>query len=1859
MAAVQCTKCMAERKGFRRELDSWRHRLIHYVGLESILEGIYGPILLRDLNLFVDCEPDEVDDWSAEGSLSQCSFCNLPLDKLNDQVPAAVSPLSSPSDYSPCQTSTISESSQSAHKFLHAVFHQKDATLDCDPKIPLVAQELMKKMIHQFAVEYASKCLLLTTTNGVTRPSSPLSETSDAPLDLTVNRTFEERQSESETDGVLDLSNRNSASSATSSIHNASGSWLPSVTEEGRVVGQRGTKFHQRSALNAVLRSLCREHRSLLYQILKLAHQEKLLSFQNHKPIGQTESHRCHCVNPQVDIEPHSVPLKECKAHNHKLYWPSGDCDHQSYCSAPYHLGDSESSCSLHHHPYKDCNSESQQGSGYCCGQRCRGQICPALCSKKVHCNSCQSHAADCTNILRSNALSPLLSESLLCTSSSRLCSSVCHKQHQSLSCSCYPTHICLTTIRTRAERGFGDRDSPCTVLNRDRSPSPPRLSPIPQDISKKMNEKPPSLSYHTQGEEADLIVKNSQGSACHITASVDAATDTEPQCKSVGHNQAEQNPEGSSLQDVVNRFTRKLETITSLDKDPTLVSTAVYVSEEESQFPSTSQPFHADAHLTEIITTVLHTGSASDYNLSELFNRHHNKEPKSPNTRSRRRQEIQVAIATPANDACARRNTLAIKRNFAMLDPSYNRRKGTQAKKVRLKKENMPVPTSVTSSDPDLFKEASNRKSEATVELVKNHGINEGTQCTISAESDRDKAKAEIKAMMVTDELQTVKEERAGGLCFGTGELPISNIKHASEMQNTCEKQVLKDDHVQTQPVSMSPSSVTKSPSLCTEGCGWSPEEATSVQNFDTDSSPDKGAHSPVNEEQKCKSHQSRGVRKSVRNIVPPQRLSSYITWPAPIFHALSVETDGTQAKLENKPPFYPLEHKGNLTFEPKPTEPSELMSTQSKGKCQVLQQTVAIDKDSSQMNDSERKMDINDVPSYGRLRSSTRRLQALRMLQNALNVSSSPTPKAQYVSPIKLMFVSPVKDQEGIKYSLKSAGSGSSLQTEEVFDPCVESSWSGTPQKHKSQSKEHAVSPTKTSPSPAKAVTSRTSSPAKSPKCQTLPRSATSSPKTSTRTSGDGTPSKRLSESENQRSPRELVSLCETTPPKRRPGRPRKLGPRLEQKVKRPIGRPRKQKHADVVTESQSLNGKCSTIEDVTKNLKITVLYGRSRRNKRVVSEGFDQLQTNFNNARQAVNLKSDLGFSLACSRRSSGIMKLCREELNFVSPANEPTPHSMSSIKTQRQNGNAPSRKPGRPAKIKISGISVTVTAASPRRRQIQIVKETRILPKTQPPKEALLPESAKEPCIGSSQLPIKNSQGEVIETKNRNKYELTNQTTALRHSIRERKPSIHLLHAVATSTFRYNKYSHALLCNERRQEEQQVSAETQPLKRQPCRRERENTSQDLNKVAKISLDSIFSPRKTVRWWAASAEENAMNQELARRIRVISETWVADAPNEQDKEVVHDSNLDTKGSSPVTRKSKKSSVVRALFDCSPNEPRSCSIQQICSWFMQTTETQSLAIVKKASSRNPFELMHFPRSANKKSVSHSPQAERLRKHVKKFAKTVPKSPLQHQQAQLRLRKKKKAHQIHRQFVSSLPVGKHNRGVMWWRFSLSAQFRATLFRVRRRFLTLRERQRWQKWKGKKKNKRITASSNKAMANHKALHRSAKHQLSNSLWKSSPTCSVDQTMKYVDVHKEQKLSSKAWSPEKLKECRVFLRKINSPDNKSAEEEGDSCTVTLDNGSPSTDLFEGKETDLEGVTKAVRNGRKRSLNNSAYSRKLSDLAPQSLPKGKERGRHKQSVVTFPEIPQPPPAKVLRQSRMRGLTGPRWCDFVFET
>ncbi|XP_056411363.1 ligand-dependent nuclear receptor corepressor-like protein isoform X4 [Hyla sarda] len=213
--AAQCRspRCTAERKGFRRELDSWRHRLIHCVGFESILEGLYGPGLCKDLSLFDDCEPEELVDWCVD---DKCSLCNLRKD-TNDYTPSDGSAQSTPTGELISQGQFNTEKTEcQAENYLNALFQKKDLPQNCDPNIPLVAQELMKKMIRQFAIEYVSKSRkMCLDSNGIiaddplglngiqkTHADSFLRDEQDGPLDLTVTRIQEKTLQ----DGVLDLS---------------------------------------------------------------------------------------------------------------------------------------------------------------------------------------------------------------------------------------------------------------------------------------------------------------------------------------------------------------------------------------------------------------------------------------------------------------------------------------------------------------------------------------------------------------------------------------------------------------------------------------------------------------------------------------------------------------------------------------------------------------------------------------------------------------------------------------------------------------------------------------------------------------------------------------------------------------------------------------------------------------------------------------------------------------------------------------------------------------------------------------------------------------------------------------------------------------------------------------------------------------------------------------------------------------------------------------------------------------------------------------------------------------------------------------------------------------------------------------------------------------------------------------------------------------------------------------------------------------------------------------------------------------------------------------------------------------------
>ncbi|XP_045904026.1 ligand-dependent corepressor isoform X1 [Micropterus dolomieu] len=149
-------QCTVERRGFRQELDSWRHKLIHCVGFESILEGLFGPGVVKDITLFQDCEPEEVSDWSFD---ENCLFCCLRHEKVKEygvERGGGSQVLSECEDIKQEQH-RISRLERQAQDFLNAVFHRKELPSFSEPHIPLVAREIMQRMIRQFAAEYTSK----------------------------------------------------------------------------------------------------------------------------------------------------------------------------------------------------------------------------------------------------------------------------------------------------------------------------------------------------------------------------------------------------------------------------------------------------------------------------------------------------------------------------------------------------------------------------------------------------------------------------------------------------------------------------------------------------------------------------------------------------------------------------------------------------------------------------------------------------------------------------------------------------------------------------------------------------------------------------------------------------------------------------------------------------------------------------------------------------------------------------------------------------------------------------------------------------------------------------------------------------------------------------------------------------------------------------------------------------------------------------------------------------------------------------------------------------------------------------------------------------------------------------------------------------------------------------------------------------------------------------------------------------------------------------------------------------------------------------------------------------------------------
>ncbi|XP_063074424.1 uncharacterized protein lcorl isoform X2 [Engraulis encrasicolus] len=1672
--ATQCrsSKCTAERKGFRRELDSWRHKLIHCVGFESILEGIYGPMLLRDLSIFEDCEPEDIDDWSED---ARCSFCNLHLEKLSDHNPTVASPQSPPCpDTPPPQGQSNTEKVQcQADRFLNTVFCKKDSPRSCDGSIPHVARELMRKMIHQFAIEYASKSQQEGkngfSVDSVTSAhcSVPEQPHEDGPLDLTVTRGHLEQDH----DGVLDLSRKKMGGSSNASSPKTSGSPKMHEDKDQEVENKDASwiKSEDRSTvLEMVLSTLCPYHKRLLHCILKFVHEDYTVS------LGLRDS---RCV----------APSSECRcSHDRRKLCEDGGSRTIACC---------QQSCQL---------TEKSDTS------RCD-------CVKNLHIPACPSVSLSCIK--------------KVCTTSSDC---ECHQETMSCTYHTCKDQPCAMHSKTM-ESITSQTPHQLTYLNTSdccHSPPPPPLSPMPLDTNLKIAESH-SVNESSECKPHCMDPPCLEEETGEFTCLVEA--DQMVGCTSDGK-QDDLNVEGkksldehdSLMGDFMDRITEKLKSITE---------------EKKCDLPdSPSSDSKDDIHFKEIITKVLHSSNENDYDLNKLLQQHEGDKNKSPQTRSRSRQEMMAAMSRSPDQPSIRRQNLQIKMDIARLTPpTYKKRLGKQKRKIE------------------------NKESESVPQL------NIEGQLPVSVD---------VQVSKVSSDQQKSDSPRDGQ------EKDNCDLT----MENGCQEGVQSIRRIET----VLPQNTQKCVPL--------------VDTVET--------------------------TRARRNIVPPQRFSSYVTEPRKMYFAAcfsenifirqtpkdialkdtttTIEVTDTSTEINQKV-LSPKHDTGVCPNVKLPTDQTsmDVDSTTATAPCPKEKETNQSFLKKIPEEQGSPQKDTSPVDDL-----------AINTDEQLIDCQNCPS-ELHYSSPIKLMFVSPVVGEEGMRYVLKSASSN--LSKGEEFDPCESASW-GTPDATKNT---EGIIPENSSPKPVENEQDENS----------ISQNVLASNKESL-----------FVPASNE------VHIRDVSPVKRRPGRPKKLGPQIPKPAKRPIGRPPKHKivdpgggvsaENDMSVRDKPSDASCGD-DGSSKNLKITVVYGRSRRSRRLVSESHEQ--TDYVNEVQCQRKHSEpstmntpvdnVGNNGTDADSLSETPKEQTENLNFVRPVKERkcTPNSKSHIKCQKRIETGAIRKPGRPPKVKISGISVTVTTVSPRQRKIRMNREMKDSP---PRRRYLLPQYNKHTEASETKNIMDEQRKEISDISGQERVEVKTPEVGVRHSVRERKPSIYLLHSVATS--RSFSHSNALL---RRSRQVLLNKANSEYKKLDDLKGTTNNAlsinhtvksvanmKDLSQFSDISMDSIFTSSEPLEWWPTSASPTTLNEESDRRIKLISNTWISGITENDcgDLKPQISSKANCSETTPV-------SAVKMLFD------KHYNMDNLCTWFMQTTETQSLAIVKKVSARNPYEIMHSNpfRVSNRTNVCPSPQSESLRKPVKKFAKVVPKTPKTYQQAQVIMCNSIQAnHILLKRSKGKMPAVTQSGCLKTWE-----KYRNTLQRVRSKFDSkISQRARSKTISDVNTESEVSLVSNllQTTVDQGSVPPQTVDTLTTSLNDEGMNNSGPLT-------KEERISSKAWSAESLKECRVFLKKINSPGNKLTAEECKICTVEPCRVMPSRYSTTAEHNKLERLEAAE----------GLRSPSRDPLKPHSLQKeqqvpdrGVTTGKHKSLGGS-----ESPPAKAARQSRRsRGLSTARWSDYI---
>nr|XP_013815352.1 PREDICTED: uncharacterized protein LOC106498641 [Apteryx mantelli mantelli] len=309
-------------------------------------------------------------------------------------------------------------------------------------------------------------------------------------------------------------------------------------------------------------------------------------------------------------------------------------------------------------------------------------------------------------------------------------------------------------------------------------------------------------------------------------------------------------------------------------------------------------------------------------------------------------------------------------------------------------------------------------------------------------------------------------------------------------------------------------------------------------------------------------------------------------------------------------------------------------------------------------------------------------------------------------YSSPIKLMFVSEVNSSEGVKYTLTSATASSKANT----DSCSLQGYTDTVLEEQ--------------------ATRDLSCAVRVKDCNHNENSTKEESSCIYAEANIGSCAGGQTNSNNSKQNEETVEKSSSSSElvlKRKPGRPKKIGPQVVKQIKRPIGRPPKPKtdltesterRTELSSGGKSTKSDAAVMEEVNsnKNIIVTVVFGRSRRTKRHVSEGnlnvisvlpTQHIDSNFasdhSKARQNAETENALTEIVKALQNSATENEVSGYDYIRPIKSNPASPHRCSNIIRPVKKPLTTIRKPGRPAKVKISGISVTVNRFSPQERK----------------------------------------------------------------------------------------------------------------------------------------------------------------------------------------------------------------------------------------------------------------------------------------------------------------------------------------------------------------------------------------------------------------------------------------------------------------------------------------------------------------------------------------------------------------------------